>query len=125
MSTPDQSEQFAGGSLLHMCSRDEWATAQRLGERVPPGFDADGFVHLSTPVQVHLPANRLFAGRRDLVLLSLDPDRLGAQVRWEPGVPSDPTSMRFPHLYGPLPVAAVVEVTDYLPDDAGVFPPIG
>jgi len=110
--------------LVHMCTRDEWADAQRAGQRVPDGFAADGFVHLSTPEQVHLPANRLFAGRRDLVLLRLDPGRLDAEVRWEPGVPSDPASMRFPHLYGPLPVAAVVEVADYLPDAAGVFPPI-
>ncbi|CAM2914257.1 DUF952 domain-containing protein [Prescottella defluvii] len=125
MSTSERSEQFADGRLLHLCGTAEWAAAQRAGELVPAGFAVDGFVHLSTPAQVHLPANRLFAGRRDLVLLSLDPDRLGAEVRWEPGVPSDPASMRFPHLYGPLPVTAVAAVTDYLPDDAGVFPPIG
>ncbi|WP_430332193.1 DUF952 domain-containing protein [Rhodococcus sp. ACT016] len=110
--------------LVHMCTRDEWAIAQRDGQRVPDGFAADGFVHLSTPEQVHLPANRLFAGRRDLVLLRLDPRSLGAEVRWEPGVPSDPASMLFPHLYGPLPAAAVVEVTEYLPDASGSFPPI-
>lgn len=115
----------AGQVLLHMCTRDEWVIAQRAGRRIPDGFATDGFVHLSTSEQVHLPANRLFAGRRDLVLLRLEPSRLGAEVRWEPGVPSDPASMRFPHLYGPLPVAAVVEVTDYLPDAAGVFPPAG
>ncbi|WFR71451.1 DUF952 domain-containing protein [Prescottella defluvii] len=110
--------------LVHMCTREEWVNAQRVGQRIPDGFAAEGFVHLSTPRQVHLPANRLFADRRDLVLLHLDPGRLGAEVRWEPGVPSDPASMRFPHLYGPLPVAAVVEVTEYLPDTAGVFPPV-
>lgn len=113
------------GRLLHICTRDEWATAQRDGVRVPDGFAVDGFVHLSAPAQVHLPANRLFAGRRDLVLLELDPDRLAAEVRWEPGVPSDPASMRFPHLYGPLPVAAVTGVDSYLPDASGTFPPIG
>lgn len=110
--------------LVHMCTRDEWKNAQRDGQRMPDAFAADGFVHLSTPGQVHLPANRLFAGRRDLVLLHLDPSRFAAEVRWEPGVPADPSSMRFPHLYGPLPVAAVVAVTDYLPDETGVFPPI-
>ncbi|MFC9517380.1 DUF952 domain-containing protein [Nocardiaceae bacterium NPDC056970] len=111
--------------LVHLCSRAEWDDLSRTGRRIPPGFDADGFVHLSTPAQVHLPANRLFAGRTDLVLLHLDPARLGAEVRWEPGVPSDPASMRFPHLYGPLPAAAVVEVTDYRPGSDGVFPPVG
>ncbi|MCY4666369.1 MAG: DUF952 domain-containing protein, partial [Rhodococcus sp.] len=49
--------------LLHMCTREEWARAQQLGERIPDGFEAEGFVHMSTPAQVHLPANRIFAGR--------------------------------------------------------------
>lgn len=60
-------------------------------------------MHLSTPDQVALPAQRLFAGRSDLVLLVLDPARIdgaGIDVRWEPGVPTDPASMRFPHAYG-------------------------
>ena len=114
----------SGQRLVHLCTEDEWAAARRSGSRLPDGFAADGFVHLSTPQQVHLPANRLFAGRRDLVLLHLDADRLGAEVRWEPGVPSDPAAMRFPHLYGPLPAAAVVAVTSYRPDADGVFPPL-
>jgi uncharacterized protein (DUF952 family) len=83
-----------------------------------------GFVHLSAQLQVHLPANRLFAGRRDMLLLYVDPDRLGAPVRWEPGVPTDPESMLFPHLYGPLPTAAVVEVRPYLPGPDGLFEPL-
>jgi uncharacterized protein (DUF952 family) len=107
--------------LLHLCTTEEWALAQDAGERRPPSLDCDGFVHLSAPEQVHLPANRLFAGRTDLVLLRLDPGLLGAPVRWEPGVPSDPASMRFPHLYGPLPVTAVTSVTPYLPDGDGGF----
>lgn len=78
-------------------------------------------MHLSTPGQVHLPANRLFAGRDDMVLLRLDPARLGAPVRWEPGVPGDDPDMRFPHLYGPLPVAAVVAVRHYRPGPDGRY----
>lgn len=89
---------------------------------MPATYAADGFVHLSTPAQVHLPANRLFAGRTDLVLLRLDPDALGAPVKWEPGVPADPASMLFPHLYGPLPVTAVTAVEKYLPEADGTFP---
>jgi uncharacterized protein (DUF952 family) len=56
------------------------------------------------------------------VLLRCDPALVGAPVRWEPGVPTDPAAMLFPHLYGPLPVAAVTSVTPYLPGADGTFP---
>lgn len=83
-----------------------------------------GFVHLSTQQQVHLPANRLFAGRTDLVMLFVDPAMLSAPLRWEPGVPGDPESMLFPHLYGALPTTAVVGVEPYRPGPDGRFAPL-
>jgi uncharacterized protein (DUF952 family) len=110
--------------LVHICAADEWQAARRRGEHRPGSLGDVGFVHLSAPEQVHLPANRLYAGRTDLLLLHIDPDRLTAPVRWEPGVPSDPESMLFPHLYGPLPVAAVTSVTPYQPEPDGSFAPL-
>jgi uncharacterized protein (DUF952 family) len=111
--------------LVHLCPTDEWSSARTWGELRPESLTSTGFVHLSTPDQVHLPANRLYRGRDDLVLLRIDSARLDAPIRWEPGVPTDPQSMLFPHLYGALPVAAVISVTDYRPGADGSFPPIG
>lgn len=107
--------------LLHMTTRALWDAAQAPGELAPESLTEQGFVHLSTAEQVHLPANRLYGGRTDLVLVVLDPARLDGEVRWEPGVPSDPSSMRFPHLYGPVPTAAAIAVVDYHPGPGGVF----
>jgi uncharacterized protein (DUF952 family) len=109
--------------LVHICTAQDWERAQNVGELRPGSLTEAGFVHLSTPEQVHLPANRLYAGRDDLVLLHIDPARLTSEVRWEPGVASDPDAMEFPHLYGPLPAAAVISVTSYLPDVSGRFAP--
>lgn len=107
--------------LLHICAQRDWSAAQRVGEVLPGNA---GFVHLSSPHQVHLPANRLYAGRTDLLLLHVDAALLDAPLRWESGDPSDPESMTFPHLYGPLPVSAVVAVTEYRPGSEGRFEPI-
>jgi uncharacterized protein (DUF952 family) len=111
--------------LLHLCPVDEWSSARVQGELRPESLVGVGFIHLSTPEQVHLPANRLYRGRYDLVLLHIDPNRLDAPVRWELGVATDPESMVFPHLYGALPVAAVINVTSYQPGADGFFPQIG
>ena len=108
--------------LVHLCASEEWDAARSVGELRPPSLAEMGFVHLSTLEQVHLPANRVFAGRNDLVLLRLDAGLLGSPVLWEPGAPSDPPSMVFPHLYGPLPVAAVIVAVPYPTAPDGAFP---
>ena len=111
------------GSVVHLCGIDEWSAARGRGGIHPTAPGAEGqFIHLSTPDQVHLPANRLYRGRDDLVLLHIDPTLLDAPVRWEPGVATDPESMLFPHLYGALPVRAVIRVSAYPPDTDGSFP---
>ncbi len=112
------------GVLLHLCPIDEWSAAKVRGELRPESLASVGFVHLSTSEQVHLPANRLYRGRTDLLLLHIDPARLDSPIRWEPGLPTDPESMLFPHLYGPLPVGAVINVTSYRPGADGGFLPV-
>jgi uncharacterized protein (DUF952 family) len=111
--------------LLHLCPTDDWSAAKVEGELRPESLTTVGFIHLSAPEQVHLPANRLYRGRNDLVLLHIDPTHLNSLIRWELGVATDPESMVFPHLYGPLPVDAVINVTSYVPDADGTFPALG
>jgi uncharacterized protein (DUF952 family) len=110
--------------LVHLCTAPDWDAARRAGEVRPESLSVAGFVHLSTLQQVHLPANRLFAGRTDIVMLLVDPAMLCAPLRWEPGVPGDPESMLFPHLYGVLPTTAVVSVESYRPGPDGRFAPV-
>ena len=115
----------SSGELVHLLGADDWAAASSGAEYRPASLAKVGFVHLSTPEQVHLPANRIFAGRTDLILLYLSRDRLASPLRWEPGVAGDPDGMLFPHLYGPIPIGAVTSITPYLPGQDGLFGPAG
>jgi uncharacterized protein (DUF952 family) len=78
----------------------------------------DGFIHLSTAAQARETAARHFAGQNDLLLVAVLLD--GGDVRWEPSRGGD----LFPHLYGPLPLAAVRWVRPLPLGDDGhhVFP---
>jgi uncharacterized protein (DUF952 family)/GNAT superfamily N-acetyltransferase len=113
------------GTLVHLIEPALWRAALTEGAVRPPSLESVGFVHLSTPEQAQLPAQALYPGRRDMVLLVVDPCRLTDPVRFEPGLPHDPASMRFPHLYGPLPVAAVTAVIPYRPPAPTVLPEPG
>lgn len=85
--------------MLHVTGRSEWAAAGEGGIRCPAG----GFIHLCTPAQLDYVLGRHFAGREDLVLLTIDP--AGLDIRWEA---SEPGMAPFPHLYGDLRPVAVV-----------------
>jgi uncharacterized protein (DUF952 family) len=106
--------------ILHIAVRDEWERAVSAGSAyVPSRFESDGFVHCSSPAQVLGPANRLFRGRTDLVLLVIDPARVAARVIEEPGDPG--SAETFPHVYGPIELDAVDRVIDFPPGPGGRF----
>ena len=103
--------------LFHLVSASDWAAAQAAGELRPPSLAAQGFVHLSERAQVLGTANRFFTGRTDVLLLELDASKLVHPVRYEEGEPG----VLFPHLLGPLLVAAVVSVKPLVPRADGRF----
>ena len=82
----------------------------------PASLGAEGFVHCSTPEQVAGTARLLFAGHDDLLLLVIDPRRLEVPVRHEDllGI-----GQAFPHVYGPVPREAIVEVRPFPPGRGG------
>lgn len=98
----------------------EWRDAERRGRFDGSAVDRrDGFIHFSDRSQVVETAARHFAGQSGLTLLTVDPDRLGDALRWE----ASRGGALFPHLYAPLPVAAVVAVdtvTGSVPGDRAV-----
>jgi len=104
--------------LYHITSADEWTSAARTGIYAPTRFDAEGFIHCSYASQVRATANRLFAGRSDLVLLEIDREQLSCAVVDEN---LEGGSEQYPHVYGRLPTAAVAAVHSFRCDRAGRF----
>ncbi len=85
--------------IFKIMSRDEWAAFQASGEFGGSAVDlADGYIHFSAPDQAQETAAKHFAGRDDLVLLTLDADALGDRLVWEPSR----GGALFPHLYRPI-----------------------
>lgn len=104
--------------IFHMCRRDEWEQALISGAYPGSSQDlADGFIHFSTARQLPESAAKHRRGQPDLLLLTVDPAKLGEALKWEPSR----GGALFPHLYGPLPTSAALRV-DPLPLDADGVP---
>ena len=93
--------------ILHVVARSAWEAARTSSTYRAESLDSEGFIHFSRRHQLARTVERYYAGVSGLVVLVVDPGRLG-DLREEL---SPSTGETFPHLYGPLPVDAVVEVT--------------
>lgn len=108
-------------TVYKIVAADLWRAAVDSGVFAGAGIDLkDGFIHLSTAAQARRTAQLYFAGQHNLVLVAADGARLGGALKYEPSRDGD----LFPHLYGPLPLTAVLSARP-LPlgaDGAHVFP---
>ena len=104
--------------IFHIAENQLWNESRTKQSYRPQMFSVEGFIHCSTPAQVLQVANTRFRGREDLLLLSIDTDRVDDEVRYEN---LEGGQELFPHIYGELPVAAVVRAVEWLPGDDGNF----
>lgn len=118
MPAEDSSAEGMSTTLFHITTRAEAEAARGTGEYVPQAFSEDGFIHCSWRHQVAEVANRLFRGRTDLALLEIDRARVPHEVVEEN---LEGGAERYPHVYGPLPMSAVVAVHDFPPNADGGF----
>ena len=127
---------ITGGNLItiifHIAKSQDWQVALNTGFYQVDSLVTEGFIHASTSVQVPKVANFIFRGQPNLVLLCIDTGALGdVPLKWEPPVhpteadelpPTDDAEL-FPHIYGVIPVSAVVRVVDFLEGvDGFTFP---
>ena len=107
--------------IFHIAARSDWEHAVGCGTYATGSVRREGFIHCSTADRHAAVANRLFAGRTDLVLLLIDTDRLASEVRFEQ---ADAASEAFPHVYGTVNLDAVFEAAaPYRPGADGRFQP--
>ena len=93
--------------VYKILSATELKQMQRDGVfRGSPVDIVDGYIHLSCGSQLAETLDKHFSGVGGLMLAAVDLSRLGDTVRWEPAR----GGQLFPHIYGPLPVAAVLSV---------------
>ncbi len=81
----------------------------------------DGFIHFSTAAQLPGTLEKHYAGQSDLLLIAVEEGDLGPALKFELSRGGD----LFPHLYGPLPLAAVRWVRPIARTSDGFVLPLG
>ena len=102
--------------IYKILRRSEWKAAEAAGKFTGSAVDIqDGYIHFSTAEQVVETAAKHFAGQIDLVVLEIDENNLGENLKWEPSR----GGALFPHLYSDLSVADVKSVEELPLDSTG------
>jgi len=102
------------GRIYHLALASEWRDATRADRpyrrsTLGRSLEEEGFIHCSFAGQVQTIADLIYRGRDDVVLLTIDPSRLEAEIRVENLEGGDEL---FPHIYGALSLDAVVASDD-------------
>lgn len=106
--------------IYKICDASLWDAAVEAGTFAGAEIDlTDGYIHFSTAEQMRETASKHFVGREGLVIIAVNPETLGDEMKWEPSR----GGALFPHLYRPLQISEAVW-TEPLPlvDGAHVFP---
>ncbi|MET0325264.1 MAG: DUF952 domain-containing protein [Ilumatobacteraceae bacterium] len=98
--------------LFHIALPEDWSAAQDTGRYTTSSrgvsLAQEGYIHCSFGDQVAATAQRYYADVGEVVLLQIDPDLLTSPVVVEDLAGS---GQPFPHVYGPIDLAAVVSAT--------------
>jgi uncharacterized protein (DUF952 family) len=72
-------------------------------------LQAEGFIHCCTENQLAGVLQRYYQGATGLKLLTINPALLSAELVFENTIGGEE---KFPHVYGPINMSAVIEITD-------------
>lgn len=106
------SETTHAATAFKILTADQWTQFQTEGVFLGAPVDlADGYIHLSAADQLQGTLDKHFAGQSGLMIAEVDLSMLGDSVSWE----VSRGGALFPHIYGPLPMVAVIDATPFTP----------
>jgi|HigsolmetaAR202D_1030399.scaffolds.fasta_scaffold51145_2 uncharacterized protein (DUF952 family) len=108
-------------TIYHLAPAERWRTWPSNEPYLPAEFPNDGFVHCTAGDELMLRVANTFYRTTpgDYVLLVIDTERLTSPLKWEQS--EDALASQFPHIYGPIDLAAVTEVRPAQRDSDGTF----
>ena len=88
--------------IYKVLTLDEWSRAQTSGIIITDLDKKDGFIHLSTAVQLNATLSLYFSKEKSVVLLQIDHAQTHQQLKFEATSTLGNRNSSFPHYYGNL-----------------------
>jgi uncharacterized protein (DUF952 family) len=104
--------------IYRIAETRDWEAAQASGYFASADLAAEGFIHCCTAQQVAAVANRYYQGQEGLVLLEIDETQVQILLKWEDSTNAGEV---FPHVYGRIPLTALVRYLVFKPGVDGRF----
>ena len=95
--------------IYHVTTSKAWEAAQANQSYMPQDFEKDGFIHCSIERQIEGVLERFYQGQTGLVKLKIEKIKVQRPVLFEL---AEDLNELFPHIYGPLNLDSVVNVTE-------------
>lgn len=102
--------------IYRIADEADWRRAQQTGEFASADLQLEGFIHCSEQQQILRTAAKYYAGKKSLVLLEIDETKIIDDLKRED---STGRGEVFPHVYAPIPLAAVTRHFDFIETDTG------
>jgi len=91
--------------IFHITEQATWEAAKCALSYDGDTLSSDGFIHCCFLEQIDNVLENWFKGKRDLVILEINPEKLNSPVKYEN---IEGGQEMFPHIYGPINIDAVV-----------------
>ncbi|SCB68531.1 Uncharacterized protein BWGO95_02673 [Bacillus mycoides] len=104
------------GMITKVITKRNWEIAKTTGEINEESLIKEGFIHCSLLNQALKVAQKHFIHEEDVLLLTIDPSLLKAEIKYELAS----NGQKYPHVYGVINVDAIVDVVPF-PKEKGEF----
>jgi uncharacterized protein (DUF952 family) len=93
-------------NIYHITEKTYFDNQIVSGEYFSPTFDTEKFIHLSTKNQVKATLDRYYLGKKGLILLEIDSEKIKTNLKYELASNGE----LFPHLYAPLLKEVIINI---------------
>ena len=94
--------------IYHIVTPENWEKQKDEAEYEAESLQSEGFIHCSYQDQLEAVLERYYKGTKKVLILTIDPNLLTPELIAEPSTGGE----IYPHIYGKINRAAIVEVTE-------------